>query len=50
MKKVAVVDLTTNQVSIKNIEDNQKLIAENDDLILNADECLKYKVFDEILE
>ena len=28
----------------------RKSIRENDDLILNADECLKYKVFDEILE
>lgn len=44
MKKVAVVDLTTNQVSIKNIEDNQKLIAENDDLIFEAPNLCGYGV------
>ena len=44
MKKVAVVDLTTNQVSIKNIEDNQKLIAENDDLIFEAPSLCGYGV------
>ena len=28
----------------------RKYVRENDDLVLNADECLKYNVFDEILE
>ncbi|MGN1032399.1 MAG: aldehyde ferredoxin oxidoreductase N-terminal domain-containing protein [Intestinibacter sp.] len=36
MRKVVVVDLTISQVSIENIEDNQNLVAENDDLIFKA--------------
>ncbi|MGM9536325.1 MAG: aldehyde ferredoxin oxidoreductase N-terminal domain-containing protein [Intestinibacter sp.] len=44
MKKVAVVDLMINQVLIKNIEDNQNLIAEDDDLVFKAPSLCGYGI------
>ena len=44
MKKVAVVDLMINQVLIKNIEDTQNLIAEDDDLVFKAPSLCGYGI------
>ena len=44
MKKIIVVELDIGKISIKNIEDSQNLIAENDDLIFEAPNLCGYGV------